>query len=87
MDDKGGFIMARIKQNRILFTFPSTSQALYMEQCCKAAKAEGRLIPVPGEISAGCGMAWAVEPKKRRVIEKIVLEKKIIIEGIYDIEL
>lgn len=43
----------RIKTFKVLITFPSTAQALHMEQCCREKGAVGRLIPVPREISAG----------------------------------
>lgn len=54
--------MARIKKMKVVYTFPSTVQALRMEQCCKQEELDGRLIPVPKQISAGCGMAWAALP-------------------------
>lgn len=28
------------------------------ERCCTGNGLDGRLIPLPGEISAGCGLAW-----------------------------
>lgn len=54
--------MARNKKMKVVYTFPSTVQALRMEQCCKQEELDGRLIPVPKQISAGCGMAWAALP-------------------------
>ena len=39
-------------------TFGTTTQAIAMERECKKAGFEGRLIPVPREISASCGLAW-----------------------------
>ena len=35
----------------------------------------GRLIPVPREISAGCGLAWCALPDQRENI-LLVMEKK-----------
>ena len=39
-------------------TFETTTQAIAMERECKKNKFTGRLIPVPREISASCGLAW-----------------------------
>lgn len=75
----------RIKELKLLVTFPSTVQALHMEQCCRARGMKGRLIPVPREISAGCGMAWADAVTEKQKIQKIISEAGIEIEGIYQL--
>ena len=36
--------MARVKTEKAVFTFPTTTQAMHMEQCCKAKGRPGRLI-------------------------------------------
>lgn len=33
-----------------------------MERYCLANAIPGRLIPLPEEVSAGCGVAWRMEP-------------------------
>lgn len=48
----------RKKEWKLVVTFHTTSDAMAMEQICKEQGAEGRLIPVPRSISAGCGLAW-----------------------------
>lgn len=78
--------MAQIRDKRILCTFPTTTQALYMEKCCREEEVPGRLIPVPGEISAGCGMGWLSEPEFRPEIENLVKKAGIQAEKIYEIE-
>ena len=47
-------------------TFGTTTQAIAMERECKKAGFEGRLIPVPREISASCGLAWMYRTSRRR---------------------
>lgn len=74
-----------IKQLKLLITFPSTAQALHMEQCCRAEGAEGRMIPVPREISAGCGMAWMAGTGERGRLEEILSREAIEIEEIYEL--
>lgn len=52
--------MVRKKTLKWVVTFPTTTEAMKMEAICGTEK--GRLIPVPKEISAGCGLAWCAEP-------------------------
>ena len=46
------------REKKIVITFHTTTDAMAMERYCKKRKEPGRLIPVPGTISAGCGLAW-----------------------------
>ena len=48
--------MPREKTMKVVFAFPTTTMAMKMEAAAKAKEAPGRLIPVPRQISAGCGM-------------------------------
>ena len=50
------------REKKIVITFHTTTDAMAMERYCKKRKEPGRLIPVPGTISAGCGLAWCVLP-------------------------
>ena len=47
----------RKKELKTVITFETTTQAIGMESACKKNQIAGRLIPVPKEITAGCGMA------------------------------
>jgi hypothetical protein len=64
----------REKKNYKVITFHTTSAAMAMERCCEANGIGGRLIPVPREISAGCGLAWRMRPEEFLQME-IYLEK------------
>lgn len=77
--------MAREKTMRVVFTFSTTTQAMKMEQCMKEAGAPGRLIPVPRQISAGCGMAWSAPAGERVRLEALTGEKGIEVEGLYEL--
>lgn len=46
------------RTEKLVITFYTTTAAMAMERCCKETAMEGRLIPVPGTISADCGLAW-----------------------------
>ena len=75
----------RTKQNYQILTFHTTTAAMAMEDYCHEQKIPGRLIPLPQEISAGCGLAWRMLPgeyeQEKDRIEKsgIVIESNIII--------
>ncbi len=77
--------MARIKTMKAVFTFPTTTQAMMMERCAREKGAPGRLIPVPREISAGCGMAWSAPAEDRGQLESLIAEKGIELEEIYEL--
>ncbi|MEY8352434.1 DUF3343 domain-containing protein [Lachnospiraceae bacterium 54-53] len=48
------------KEFKVVITFHTTSEAIAMEAACQRDGLPGRLIPVPREISAGCGLSWAM---------------------------
>lgn len=48
----------REKKDYVVITFHTTAEAMAMEEYCSRQAVRGRLIPVPREISAGCGIAW-----------------------------
>lgn len=77
--------MAREKTLKVIFTFRSTTQAIKMEERCKCTGTSGRLIPVPRQISAGCGMAWAAEAAERESIEQLVKVEGVEVEGIHEL--
>ena len=48
----------REKKQCTVLTFQSTTEAMAMEKRCRERAIPGRLIPVPREITAGCGLVW-----------------------------
>ena len=59
----------RKKQPTLVITFATTTQAMAMEKFCHAQGLPGRLIPVPREITAGCGLSWKADPADRDALE------------------
>lgn len=53
----------KAKQPYRVLSFATTQQALAWEKQCAAQGVPGRLIPLPREISAGCGLAWRMRPE------------------------
>lgn len=60
----------RVKVDSLVITFPTTSAAMACEEFCAKKDLPGRMIPVPGQISAGCGLAWKVSPADRPQMER-----------------
>lgn len=58
----------RKKENRLVITFHSTTEAMAAEKRLKEANISGRLIPVPKQISAGCGLAWSAPEGEREAV-------------------
>ena len=52
----------RQKQPALVVTFSTTSEAMAAEKYSGERGLPGRLIPVPREITAGCGLAWKAPP-------------------------
>ena len=67
----------RAKELKLIVTFHTTTAAMAMEKACAAAGIPGRLIPVPREITAGCGMSWKAEPADRAA-QKPLLRKRVL---------
>lgn len=75
----------RIKQIRLIVTFHTTTAAMAMEKVCAERDVPGRLIPVPRDITAGCGMAWSAPPDAREMIERTAREADIETDGWFEL--
>ena len=71
------------KQERLVITFYTTTAAMAMESLCKANGADGRLIPVPGSITADCGLAWCAKNESEDVLLALMVQHNITPQGIY----
>lgn len=74
----------RKKTPKIVLTFASTSDALAMESSARKHQAPGRIIPVPGEIDAGCGLAWCAEAAEKPLLMAHVEAHGIAYEGAFE---
>jgi hypothetical protein len=75
------------KQPRVVFSFPTTSDAIRFEKTALEWKYSGRLIPVPREISAGCGLCWSAPPKHKEGLKRMAVRMNIRVEGVYELML
>ena len=71
------------KQERVVFTFHTTTDAMAMESLCKENRLGGRMIPVPGEITADCGLAWCAEPQLEEALRGALTAAGIPVQGVY----
>ena len=72
----------RRKEDRLLVTFFTTAEAMAMEQACRREQIPGRLIPLPRQISAGCGFVWSAPPDWGNRLQALLKKEKIAYESI-----
>ena len=77
----------RAKSAKTVVTFASTSDALAMEAAARVFNIPGRVIPVPSEISAGCGMAWCVDEAQEDELLLQLKHHEIVYEGIFEVKM
>ena len=69
---------------KLVITFHTTTDAMMMEQVCKENDADGRIIPVPRSISAGCGLAWCAKPESLDTLKELMEKHGIIPQEIQE---
>lgn len=79
--------MPRVRKPALVVTFPTTAAAMACEELCGAQGLPGRMIPVPGEVRAGCGLAWKAAPGDHDVLVSALAEAGIEVEGADVIEM
>lgn len=70
--------MAREKKLALIISFDNTTEAMAVEKYCKENNLPGRIIPVPREITAGCGLAWKALPEEEEILLKAFEEGNLI---------
>ena len=71
------------KTEKLVITFFTTTDAMAMEKFCKEENADGRIIPVPGSISADCGLAWCASVNSEESLRCLMERKGLRFQGIY----
>ena len=71
------------KTAKVVITFYTTTDAMAMEALCKAENLGGRMIPVPGEITADCGLAWCAEPELAEALTHALNTAGVPVQGVY----
>ena len=73
------------KTEKLVITFYTTAAAMAMEKLCREQGADGRIIPVPGSISADCGLAWCAKNESEDRLLELMVRSNITPQGIYHI--
>ena len=71
----------------LVVTFPTTAAAMSCEECCLRRGLPGRMIPVPGEVAAGCGLAWKAAPETQDELAAALAADGVPVEGWAVVEL
>ncbi len=68
------------KKLSLVISFNKTVDAMSVEEYCLKNNVSGRLIPLPKEISAGCGLAWKCDVSQVDEMKNVFSELKIDID-------
>lgn len=68
------------KEQRLVVTFKNTVDAMRMEEKAQEAGIAGRLIPIPPQITAGCGLAFMAPLEARADLELLMQTHGIVCE-------
>ncbi|HAG68374.1 MAG TPA: phytoene dehydrogenase [Lachnospiraceae bacterium] len=68
----------------VIVTFHTTAEAMATEKICRKNEIEGRLISVPRNLSADCGIAWKGPKKTRKRLEEALETNRIEFDGVYE---
>lgn len=79
--------MARQKKPALILSFAKTTDAMATEKYCTDNGLPGRLIPVPREITAGCGLAWKAAPGDEDMLTASLTKAGLAWSGLYHLEL
>lgn len=71
----------------LVVTFDAAAAAMAAEKNCLERGVPGRLIPVPREITAGCGLAWKAAAEQEEAVTAALEEAGIKYSGVYRIEI
>ena len=77
----------RKKTKQLVITFSTTTAAMEIEKRAQEMGIFGRLIPLPSEISAGCGLSWKTKSEEKEKMLVFLEEEKLKWEAMYELEL
>ncbi len=60
---------------QLILSFHTTTDAMAAEALCREKKIPGRIIPVPPDIKADCGLAWRTDPENREALSRALSGK------------
>ena len=75
----------RKKTLKTVVTFTTTSDAMAMVSAADVHGISGRIIPVPTEIDAGCGLAWCCDVEERDELVRKLRKYALSFEGLFEV--
>lgn len=75
----------RTKTPKTVLAFASTEDAMAIDAAAPEHGLPGRLIPVPSEIDAGCGFAWAADAREGEELLRRVDELGLSYESVHEV--
>ena len=73
------------RKQMVVVTFYTTADAMEMERHCKTHGISGRVIPVPGAVTADCGLAWCSEPGLEAGLRELMKAAGLSCQGVYQL--
>lgn len=58
----------RKRKTFLVITFSETADAMAAERLFERLRIPGRIIPIPSQLSAGCGLSWRTEPEQEAAV-------------------
>lgn len=68
-----------------IIAFPTSQAAASAEATAQAEGQVGRLIPMPAEVAAGCGLVLQVPIEKLKEVEELLIRHQTLFEGSYEV--
>ncbi|MDO4503472.1 MAG: DUF3343 domain-containing protein [Coriobacteriia bacterium] len=73
------------KEPQVVVTFPTTAEAMHMQSAAKGSGLQGRLAPIPRQLSAGCGFAWREPAANRAELEELLRTQAVEFEALVEL--
>ena len=77
----------RVKKLVCVVSFNNTTEAIAFEEEAKKQGLPGRIIPLPRQISSGCGLAWKDDIESIDTIKELLKETQIPFKEVHQIVL
>ncbi len=74
------------REKKLMVVFPTTTDAMHMQQAASTYRLPGRMVPLPGTIEAGCGLAWCTEFAQKESLMALTEKLGIHTQGFYEQE-
>jgi hypothetical protein len=75
------------RKSALIITFSTATEAMEADKFFTERQLPGRLIPVPREITADCGLAWRAPPEERDRLTQSLREAHLRWAAFYMIEI